>query len=65
MIAKLLTELTRKDMPFVWGEAQKNAFARLKSILSDKPVLSIYNANVARTELHADASSVGLGAILL
>ena len=44
---------------------RENAFERLKAVLTKGPVLKLYNPKNARTELHTDASSVGLNAILL
>ncbi|KAG5316612.1 TF26 protein, partial [Pseudoatta argentina] len=42
---------------------QKNAFQKLKTILSREPLLKLYRVG-ADTELHTDASSYGFGAIL-
>lgn len=51
-------------MKWSWGDEQINAFPKLKEILNTRPVLAIYNPSY-ETELHTDASSVGLGGILL
>jgi hypothetical protein len=40
------------------------AFAKLKEILMNSPVLCVYNPK-APTDLHTDASSVGLGTVLM
>lgn len=63
-IARPLTELTRKGVEWRWESEQECAFQTLKQKLVDKPVLGIYNRD-AKTELHTDASSKGLGGILL
>ena len=63
-IARPLTELTRKNATWCWGDKQNNAFYKLKEILVNKPVLAIYNP-AAKTEIHTDASKLGLGGILL
>ena len=63
-IAKPLTSLTSKNTPFVWKEQQQNAFDDLKKKLVERPILAIYNRG-AETEVHCDASKVGLGGILL
>lgn len=49
--------------PFKWSECQQQAFESLKGALLAKPVLKLYNPKAEITELHTDASSVGLGAI--
>ncbi|KYB24754.1 hypothetical protein TcasGA2_TC031587 [Tribolium castaneum] len=63
-IANSLTSLLKKGSAFVWEEAQERAFQTLKDILTSRPVLAIYDAE-AETELHTDASKVGIGGILL
>ncbi|KAI8430206.1 hypothetical protein MSG28_000554 [Choristoneura fumiferana] len=63
-IAKPLTSLTKNNVPWVWGEDQCTALSKLKEILTSRPVLAIYNPKY-ETELHTDASSIGLGGILL
>uniref|UniRef100_A0A158P4Y1 RNA-directed DNA polymerase n=1 Tax=Tetranychus urticae TaxID=32264 RepID=A0A158P4Y1_TETUR len=64
LIARPLTNLTRKDLPFEWGPAQENAFNELKTKLTTPPVLAHYDPN-KQTQLRVDASGYGLGAILL
>ncbi|GBO12673.1 Retrovirus-related Pol polyprotein from transposon 17.6 [Araneus ventricosus] len=41
-ITKTLSDLTRKENPFVFGTQQKEAFEKLKKIISEGPFLSIY-----------------------
>lgn len=62
--AKPLTSLTKSNVPWVWGEAQEKSFKKLKEVLISRPVLAIFNPDY-KTELHTDASSIGLGGILL
>ncbi|GFY44031.1 retrovirus-related Pol polyprotein from transposon 297 [Trichonephila inaurata madagascariensis] len=62
-IAKPLSDLTRKENPFVFGTLQKAAFEKLKNIMSEGPLVHIYK--YGRTELHTDACKQGYGAILL
>ena len=46
-IAAPLTELIKKDVPFVWGEEQEKSFQALKLILSFAPLLQLPNFNKA------------------
>ena len=63
-IAKSLQDLLRKSSDFVFDQKCLDAFETLKKALISRPVLQIYNPN-ALTELHTDASSIALAAILL
>ncbi|GFT05327.1 retrovirus-related Pol polyprotein from transposon 297 [Trichonephila clavipes] len=63
-IAKPLSDLIRKDSLFQFYAEQQTAFQKLKYLLSQQPVLSIFNQN-SPTEIHTDASINGLGAVLL
>ncbi|GFS92149.1 retrovirus-related Pol polyprotein from transposon 297 [Trichonephila clavipes] len=63
-IAKPLSDLLRKDSLFQFYAEQQTAFQKLKYLVSQKPVLSIFNQN-SPTEIHTDASIDGLGAVLL
>lgn len=64
LIARPLTDLLKKDVPFVFGEKQSGSFEQLKGCLVSDPVLKIYDA-AAETEVHTDASKEGYGAVLL
>lgn len=59
-----LRALMKKDTPFEWSEAQDNAFSTLKERLSLICILGYYNVK-DRILLYADASPVGLGAVLV
>ncbi|KAK8771557.1 hypothetical protein V5799_025197 [Amblyomma americanum] len=63
-LAEPLTALTRDDTPFVWGSAQDAAFEELRCRLQSPPILAHFDEN-AETDVHTDASNVGLGAILV
>ncbi|GFT09759.1 retrovirus-related Pol polyprotein from transposon 17.6 [Trichonephila clavipes] len=63
-IAKPLSDLTRKDNPFMFEQPQMEAFEKLKKSLTESPVLSIFQQG-RTTELHTDASQQGYGAVLL
>lgn len=59
-----LRELTRKDSPFSWGQDQQESFDKLKEMLCNPPVLGYFNPKDKATVI-ADASPVGLGAVLV
>ncbi|GFV76405.1 retrovirus-related Pol polyprotein from transposon 17.6 [Trichonephila clavipes] len=63
-IAKPLIDLTRKDNPFMFKQPQIDAFEKLMKLLTENPVLSIFQQGKT-TELHTDASQQGYGAVLL
>ncbi|XP_026829817.1 uncharacterized protein LOC113563025 [Ooceraea biroi] len=60
---KPLHNLLKKSVAFDFNDACVKAFEGLKDELCSRPVLSIYNPT-AETQLHTDACSQGLGAIL-
>lgn len=64
-IAKPLIQLTKKNADFLWRDEQDHAFRVLKDRLTEPPVLAMFNPISEVTELHTDASSVRLGAMLL
>lgn len=52
------------DITSLWKNEQRCAFERLKTCLSDIPTLGYYDPD-DRTQIMADASPVGLGAVLI
>ena len=54
----------KKETDFNFDNACSEAFQALKEELTSSPVLSLYDSS-AETQLHTDACSAGLGAILL
>lgn len=59
-----LRQLTKKDANFEWGPKQQEAFEYLKQNLTNEIALGYYNVK-SRTQVIADASPVGLGAVLI
>lgn len=73
-LGKFIPNLSEKDKPlrdllstknmWYWGHDQQKAFHNLKHELSSPPVLQLYNPNKPQ-KISADASSFGLGAVML
>ena len=59
-----LRELLIKKNDWVWGDPQQRAFDCIKTLLTNTPVLALFDLN-QETVLSADASAFGLGAVLL
>jgi len=60
-ISASLNELTKSGKPFVWSEAQEEAFNR--PLLTSSPILS-YPTSEGIYILDMDASDFGMGAVL-
>ena len=61
---KPLRDLLQKESNWTWGLTQQSSFEDLKKLLTSSPVLALYNQS-RETSLSADASSFGLGPVLL
>ena len=62
-LLKPIVDLTRKDRPFMWGEAQENTFNEVKLRLKSPPVLHLPRAE-GRFILYSDTSVEGTGSSL-
>ena len=63
-IAKPLTELTKKDEPYVWTKEREEAFQILMQRLVTAPIL--VQPDITRPfEVYCDASNFGLGCVLM
>lgn len=58
-----LTRLLKRDVSWSWEFGHKKAFEKLKDLISDAPVLALYDVG-SPVLLSVDASSVALGAVL-
>ncbi len=63
-LASPLTRLLKKDVPFIWYDAQRQAFESLKHALTHTPVLAFPDYKKPFI-LCTDASSLGVGAVLM
>jgi len=62
-VAVALHGLTKKGVPFVWGEAQQKTFDRLKRTLCEAPVLQVPDFSKDFV-LTTDASDVAVSVVL-
>lgn len=56
--------LWKKTLNLGGAEIKKNLSMKL-SLIGSKPCPAYFNPKAAQTELHTDASAIGLGALLL
>lgn len=63
-LAHPLTRLLQKGVPFEWTTECDSSFRRLKFLLTSKPILRHFDPS-SPTEVHTDASGVGIGAVLV
>ena len=62
-VAEPLRMLTRKDQQFMWEDAQRKPFQKLKDLLARAEILS-YFKNECRTRIVADADRTCIGNVL-
>ncbi len=63
-IASPLTRLLKKDVVFLWNDAQKHSFTTLKDVLTHAPILAFLNYKLPFI-MCTDASALGIGTLLM
>ena len=63
-ISQPMRELLCNGRAWVWGPEQEKSFSEIKQELVKPTVLALYNSQ-AKTKISADASSFGMGAVLM
>ena len=59
-----LNQLLRKNVKWFWSVECENSFSAVKELLSNTPILTLYDLNETHTVI-TDASPTGLGAVLV
>lgn len=62
--AQPLNDLTKKDVPFTWEEAQQCAFDKLHTAFISEPILTLWEPN-RPTRIEVDALGIATGGALL
>ena len=63
-VAEPIQRLTHKNVEFKWQSEQQAAFDKLKELVTSTSALAYFDVN-SKTSIVADASPVGLGAVLI
>ncbi len=59
-----MRNLTKKGVPWLWSASQQASFEKVKTLVTNTPVLTFYNTN-KELVLENDASEYGIGSVLL
>ncbi len=59
-----LRDLTKKSIPWVWGEAQQKSMVKLKAMLTSGQTLKIFYPKFPTT-LSVDSSKIGMKAVIM
>ena len=63
-VTKPLRDLVKKDVEFSWERPQEEAFKQVKILVSNAPVLALFDPNI-ETTVSVDASSHCIGTVLM
>lgn len=63
-VAQPFTQMLNKAVPYQWTKECESSFSQLKFLLTSGPILRHFDAS-APTEVHSDASGIGIGAVLI
>jgi hypothetical protein len=61
--ARPLNDLTKKDVPWSWGQSQRKAFTKLKARFTSCPVLVMWQPDL-ETRMEVDASAFATGGVI-
>ncbi|KZS03393.1 Uncharacterized protein APZ42_033842 [Daphnia magna] len=64
VVARPLSNMTKKNQRFSWGEEHQRSFEAMKTILISPPTLAHPRYDLPM-EIHCDASNYGVGAVLV
>jgi hypothetical protein len=62
-IAQPLNDLTKKDVPWSWGQSQQDAFTKLKARFTSSPVLVMWQPDL-ETRMEVDALAFATGEVI-
>ena len=63
-VTKLLNDLLKQDSVWNWGYEQEDAFTKIKTLVASAPTLAYFDPSKPTT-VSADASSCGIGGVLM